>query len=664
METHEASPVEIHTGESPFSEVVDGKRKLSKEQVISLLKKHGVRDVDFLENESVSAEQIIPSVRQAKIKVAEGFFRELSREVRLPFVPADEVKKKCKAPHECHLVAILPYSFLRENLILPMQLTKTTARLVTSNPLNTKAMSVLECLLGERRIDWYVASIDAVEGVIEKVYREIHKKQALWDLYYRNPDESATKILLRWQKCLLVGVSLAILAACVMNFSLTFLVVFSTINVFYFSTNPIKFYISIRGLQGSRKIAKVSEEELKSLDAECLPTYTILVPVFHESRVLAQVMNNIYRMDYPKEKLDVKILIEEKDDETLEEAKKLGLFGAPEKNVEAIPAENYREFLKVFDPVVIPRADITTKPRACNYGLYRAKGEYCVIYDAEDKPDEDQLKKAAIVFSRSEEELACLQSRLNFYNAKENLLSRWFSIEYSYWYDYYLEGLDRVDAPIPLGGTSNHFRTKQLRELGSWDPYNVTEDADLGIRISRRNLRTEMIDCYTYEEAPIKLWSWIRQRSRWYKGHLQTYLVHMRHPRKLFEDLGWRKSILFQLTFGGGIFVPIMNPILWATTLATMLFPNVFPYMSFFPLQQICLFNLIVGNLVYILLYVMACAKKRKYSSIPLSAMMPAYWMLISIGAWRGLVQLITKPFYWEKTTHGVSHASNAKTTK
>jgi cellulose synthase/poly-beta-1,6-N-acetylglucosamine synthase-like glycosyltransferase len=156
-------------------------------------------------------------------------------------------------------------------------------------------------------------------------------------------------------------------------------------------------------------------------------------------------------MEYPKEKLDVKILIEEKDNETLEEAKKLGLFGDPEKNVEAIPTENYREFLKVFDPVVIPRADITTKPRACNYGLHRAKGEYCVIYDAEDKPDEDQLKKAAIVFSRSEEELACLQSRLNFYNAKENLLSRWFSIEYSYWYDFYLKVLTASVLRSPLG---------------------------------------------------------------------------------------------------------------------------------------------------------------------------------------------------------------------
>jgi cellulose synthase/poly-beta-1,6-N-acetylglucosamine synthase-like glycosyltransferase len=230
--------------------------------------------------------------------------------------------------------------------------------------------------------------------------------------------------------------------------------------------------------------------------------------------------------------------MEEKDEETLNEAKKLGFFGDTQTEVDGIPPRKYRDFLKVFEPVVIPEADITTKPRACNYGLLRAKGKYCVIYDAEDNPGKNQLKKAAITFSNAPEDIACLQSKLNFYNAKENVLSKWFSIEYSYWYDYYLPGLDKTDAPIPLGGTSNHFRTNQLRELGGWDPYNVTEDTDLGVRLSRRNLKTQMLDSYTYEEATIKVPHWIRQRSRWYKGHVQTFLVHMRHPKKLLQDLG------------------------------------------------------------------------------------------------------------------------------
>ena len=182
--------------------------------------------------------------------------------------------------------------------------------------------------------------------------------------------------------------------------------------------------------------------------------------------------------------------MEERDQETINEAKALGLFGGhPKKTVEGIPCEEYQEFLKLFDPIIIPGAKVTTKPRACNYGLLRAKGELCVIYDAEDNPDPDQLKKAAIVFLRSPEDVVCLQSKLNFYNADENIITKWFSIEYANWYEFYLQGLDWIEAPIPLGGTSNHFRKKGLDELGRWDPYNVTEDADIGIRLARQKLK-------------------------------------------------------------------------------------------------------------------------------------------------------------------------------
>ena len=171
----------------------------------------------------------------------------------------------------------------------------------------------------------------------------------------------------------------------------------------------------------------------------------------------------MYNLNYPKDKLDIKILMEEKDEETINEAKMLGLFGSPQKKVDGISGSEYTEFLKLFDPIIIPSAQITTKPRACNYGLLRAKGEFVVIYDAEDNPDPDQLKKAAIAFLRSNDNLACLQSKLNFYNANENILTKWFSIEYANWFEFYLQGLDYINAPIPLGGTSNHFRKKKPR---------------------------------------------------------------------------------------------------------------------------------------------------------------------------------------------------------
>ena len=628
--------------------------KISKKQVIRLLKKSGVKDTEILETPDVKAEDIIPTLKKTKVKVPDAFFKNLAAELRLPFLKRVEIKKMCSVSHECRFLTVLPYRVIEEYLILPLQITDATAKIALANPLNHKAIMILQCLLGERQVTWCVASSEAIDMAIEKVYREIHMKKALLDLYYRNPDESAHKVLFPNQKYFIIGVIIATIVSCLVNSVLTFVVLFAAVNIFYFLINPVKLYISVRGFRGA-KITSVSQDEINQVEDTELPVYTVLVPVYREAAVLPQVMRNLYHMDYPKEKLDVKILMEEKDEETIGEAKKLGLFGEPQTEVDGIPSGKYREFLKIFEPVVVPEADITTKPRACNYGLLRAKGKYCVIYDAEDNPSKDQLKKAAITFSNAPEDIACLQSKLNFYNAKENVLSRWFSIEYSYWYDYYLPGLEKTDAPIPLGGTSNHFRTSQLRELGGWDPYNVTEDADLGVRLARRDRETQMLDSYTYEEATIKVSHWIRQRSRWYKGHVQTYLVHMRHPKKLLEDLGWKKFLLFQLTFGGAIFMPIINPVLWVIAAVSLFAPWLFSNLVFPPLEPLCIFNLVVGNISYLLFYLVTCLEKKNYKAAPLALAMPAYWVLISVAAWRGLLQLITKPFYWEKTLHGVS---------
>lgn len=643
--------------DNPAQTLKGTRLNIEKKTLISLLKKHNTTDINFLDNPEIETEDVIVCLKRAKVNVDETFFAELARTLNLKYISKNEIKNQCHSIRHCRYATLLPYSFLKENLIFPMRISDNEAEIITANPLNNNAVNTVEMLLGERKTRWHVASIDSVDHLVERVYREIHKKQALLDLYYRNPEESAHQVLARSQKAMLITIPILAAAAFATEFQLTFIVLFSIINAVYFILNPIKFYISLKSLGWQSKVPNKSSSNRDDMNDGELPTYTVLVPVYHESQVLLQVMKNIYKTDYPKSKLEAKILIEEKDKETLQEAKRIGLFGRTPQRNEKETNESDIEFLEIFEPVIIPKADITTKPRACNYGLIRANGDYCVIYDAEDNPDPDQLRKAANTFSRSDDDIVCLQSRLNFYNANENLLTRFFSIEYTYWYNYYLEGLDQVNAPIPLGGTSNHFRTKQLRDLGSWDPYNVTEDADLGIRISRSNLKTEMMDSQTYEEAPVKVTSWIKQRSRWYKGHLQTYLVHMRHPTKLKEDMGWKRFLLFQTTFGAAIFMALINPILWLFTLITVIFPRTFDYLYFFPIQQICIFNLIVGNITFILMYFIACLKEKKYSYTLLSFLTPAYWILISIGAWRGLIQLITRPFQWEKTEHGVSKA-------
>ena len=633
---------------------------VSKERLILLLRQNGVEDTKIVENLEVKTQDIIPILRKAKVKLPEEFFRDLAAEVKLPFLEQAEINLHCRNTRYSSFLTVLPYRVIETYQIIPLQITGKAAFLVTPNPVNRKAMMTIQMLLGQRSIQWFVASSETIEFAVEQVFREIHKRNALSDLHYRNPDESAYKVLFKSQKYWIIGTLLAIIVAFIINSVLTFAVLFVTVNIAYFIINPVKIYVSARGFQKSDKTDDITPEENEAIKAEDLPVYTVLVPVYREAKILPQVMSNIYHMNYPKDKLDVKILMEEKDEGTLQEAHDLGLFGEPKHLVEGIPVDEYREFLQVFDPVVVPEADITTKPRACNYGLQRARGKYCVIYDAEDSPDPDQLKDAAKTFASTTDNIACLQSKLNFYNSNENVLTGWFSIEYSYWYDFFLQGLDKVNIPIPLGGTSNHFRIDQLRELGGWDPYNVTEDADLGLRIARRKLKTAMLESYTYEEATLKVWSWVKQRSRWYKGHVQTYLVHMRYPRKLQQELGWRRFLLFQLTFGGSIFMPAINPILWGISAVSLIAPWLFSSLSMLPVQVqwLCIFNLIVGNSAYLLLYVAACIKQKKYESLPLALTMPVYWVLISVAAWRGLKQLITKPFYWEKTLHGVTKSA------
>ncbi|MBS7645170.1 MAG: glycosyltransferase [Candidatus Bathyarchaeia archaeon] len=695
---------------------------ITKEWLIQLAKKHGVTDATKLESSQVTLQNFVFKLRENKYEVDEGFFIELADALGLQYIPRMDLK--------ADLAAAIPYLILKENLFLPLSISEGRVRVATANPFNSDFFNVLKSLFGAE-VEVCVASTEAVEEAIDKGYSGIHERRALKELRYRSPDESAFRVLYPWQRSVILGFIILFSVLFVLNYPLSFIVLFSLINIAYFCVNPVKFYIAFKGFRGSRRAVHVSSKDVESLQEKDLPVYTILVPVYREAKALRHVLKNIYSLDYPKEKLDVKILIEEKDDETLGEARRIGLFGNPETVVappglfgratvdanilspsmkildrsgsligtleEVIPGEDpsealikvrtmsggimeiplsfvgkaqdvillkdsidrltwrYKEFLKIFDPVIVPDADIRTKPRACNYGLLRARGEYCVIYDAEDDPEPDQLKKAVVAFSRASMDVICLQSRLNYYNPKENLLTRWFSLEYSFWYDYYLEGLDQVDGVIPLGGTSNHFRTQQLKELGGWDPYNMTEDADLGVRISRRGKKTAMLNSYTYEEANSRLRSWIRQRSRWNKGYIQTYLVHMRHPRKLLKDLGWRKFLLFQLTFGGNIYLPLINPLLWAVTISTLLMPGLFQFLFFYPLNYICATNLLIGNLVYIGLHMGPFILKKNYTSIPLALAIPLYWILISVGCWRGALQLIRKPFYWEKTEHGIS---------
>jgi hypothetical protein len=630
---------------------------VNKDTLLELLKKHGTRDLDTLDD-NVSIESLIFILKQKKFNIKEGFFVDLADLLGIPYIKNDSLAE------EKGFVSVLPYGFLKDNLIVPLEIDNKSAKFATANPFNRVGLTILKEII-EKKWDLkvYVASLEAIEKAIEHVYNELHKDSALLDLHYLHPDESAYKVLVPWQKRLIMLMATVFLIFSIISYPVSLTLFFTIINVSYFVINPFRWYVASKGVRNRHRTTFVSDSDVEKLKDESLPTYTILVPLYKESKVLSQIMGNIYKIDYPKDKLDVKILFEENDEETLIEARRLGLFGNPQARLAHIAPKLYRNYLKIFDPIIVPEEQIKTKPRACNYGLIRAKGDYVTIYDAEDEPEPDQLKKAIISFERMGPKCICLQSHLNFYNSRENLLTKWFSLEYLYWFDYYLEGLDAIDAPVPLGGTSNHFKTKQLQKLGSWDPYNVTEDADVGIRIYRSGLKTGMLNSYTYEEANKKVWNWIRQRSRWQKGHMQTFLVHMRHPRKMIQNVGWKKFILFQLTFGGNILLPLVNPLLWTITILTLLLPGIFSFLS--PVSWIAFistFNLIVGNLIHISLYLRTVIIEKQFYLIPAVLSMPFYWILGSIGAWKGMIQLITKPHYWEKTIHGISNTNNLAT--
>ncbi len=382
----------------------------------------------------------------------------------------------------------------------------------------------------------------------------------------------------------------------------------------------------------------IDESIIQALDQRDVkwPTYTILCPLYKETKIAQQFVAAMKALDYPQDRLQVLLLTEEDDDETRAVLSSVYL---PEN----------------FTIITVPRGEPQTKPRACNFGLLQAKGQFVVIFDAEDQPEPYQLKKAVLTFANHNAELACVQAKLNYYNKNQNILTRLFTAEYSTWFGIMLPGLQRAGFALPLGGTSNHFRTEVLRALGGWDAFNVTEDCDLGLRISQFGLRTTILDSTTYEEATSQLKNWLRQRSRWIKGYLQTYLVHMRHPLQTVQDGHIRSFLSLQVIVGTWTFVLLFNPIMWLLTLFYIAFHPVHLYSILAPAPvlyagTICL---VFGNFFYLYIHFLGCLQRREYALIKWVVFLPLYWVFMSVSAYIALYQLIVKPHYWEKTQHG-----------
>ncbi len=386
-------------------------------------------------------------------------------------------------------------------------------------------------------------------------------------------------------------------------------------------------------IAGSLKKSEIKITDIEISSTKNWPMYTILLPVYKETAIFSQLYQAIENLDYPREKIEVLLLVEEDDDEFKQ----------------LLVGQKLPEWWKV---IFIPDFKPKTKGKALNYGLLKASGKYLVIYDAEDIPEKNQLKKSAIAFEQMPDTVVCLQSKLNYYNPYQNILTKWFTAEYSSWFDLYLPGIDAIKAPMPLGGTSNHFRTEKLLELKGWDPFNVTEDCDLGIRIFKSRYSTRVLDTTTWEEANSVLANWLKQRSRWVKGYIQTYFVNMRRPVNFIKNTGIINFFHFNIIVGGNFFVLCFNPIAWLMIIVWFLTPDKFLMPDRFLLVSTLV--LLAGNLFFVLINVWGVLKRKWYKLVFISLLSPAYWFLMSMGAWKGFFQYLRNPHFWEKTEHAL----------
>lgn len=482
----------------------------------------------------------------------------------------------------------------------------------------------------------WAGSARQIRRAVEELYEGELTERAVHGLLTHAPDDSAA-IRLSPGQCAMLPLLAAGTIVLTALFPQTGLAALNVaLGMCFLAVSALRGLSILLSAAGRETAEELAYERHGPGPVEELPVYTIMVPLFREANVLPPLTEALRQLNYPASKLDIKLIFEACDKESYEAAKALELPGH-------------------FDFIRVPESFPQTKPKACNFALPFARGEFLVIYDAEDLPEPNQLLKAVAAFRLNDPKLACLQAQLNYYNWSENWLTRQFAIEYASFFDLMLPMLVRLGLPIPLGGTSTHFRTDVLRNVAGWDPHNVTEDADLGIRLATRGYRCGIIRSTTKEEANCRLRNWVRQRSRWVKGWLQTWLVRMRHPASLVRALGPAGFFGFQLVIGGFTLATFAHPLFYFVAggiVVTHGFSGLFSY------HWLTGFNLavLISGYSLSILAGMIAAKRRGFISLMADTLtMPAYWLLISASAVKALLQLLRRPFYWEKTVHGLS---------
>ena len=376
--------------------------------------------------------------------------------------------------------------------------------------------------------------------------------------------------------------------------------------------------------------------KLEPLPTRDLPTYTVLVPLYREAAVVPSLIEHLSALDYPASKVQIMILLEADD-------------------LDSRAAVTRHATSSSFEVLVVPPGGPRTKPKALTFALPFARGDYVVVFDAEDRPEPDQLRKAASAF-REHPELGCVQASLRPDNS-ESWLARMFAVEYAANFEVLLPALAGRQVPLPLGGTSNHFPRTVLEKVSAWDPFNVTEDAELGIRLGRFGYQSATIKSCTYEEAPVTFRQWLPQR-RWIKGWMQTALLCLAGRVPLALRLPLRASFAVNGVITAGILGLLLYPVsllLFVLTAIALLRGDV-PDSAW--MWSMLILNGLNVATILVAAVVSAWRGLRAAGALQLAVLIPTlpfYWLLMSLAAWQALRQLFTAPSHWEKTTHGIA---------
>ncbi len=393
--------------------------------------------------------------------------------------------------------------------------------------------------------------------------------------------------------------------------------------------------MSFRLLVCAGGLAAAPDPDPDLVDAE-LPLYTVLVPLYREAGMVGTLISRLDRIDYPRSKLEVRLLVEADDAAT-----QLACLAAP--------------LASHYEIIVVPRGALRTKPRALNLALPLARGALLTVFDAEDAPEPQQLRRAAARFHRAPPELACLQASLTIHNAATHPLARLFALEYAALFGMFNPGLAACGLPMPLGGTSNHFRTAALRAAGGWDGWNVAEDADLGLRLARFGFATDMLAAATSEEAPTDFGNWFRQRRRWTKGWMQTAIVLGRHPRRLHADLGTRRTLAVLLQLANLVLGPLASAPLTLCACAQLWFFGLPESATWTGWVEATLWGSVFLLGLGATLWPAVIGARRRRMPISTVPALILYQLLIGLAAWGGLFDLLRDPYHWHKTQHGIA---------